>query len=85
MTKFVYIAFAIDLYSRTIVGLVELTETLALERLSTSIGSIGDVYDNDAETVIGRVTGPGTVTGVPGRQHTAAVTTGLETCVPSGR
>jgi transposase InsO family protein len=96
---FVYVAFAIDLYSRAIVGWsastvkdttfvedclrmalwrrehssrpvpagmihhsdagsqytsIRFTETLALEGLSASIGSVGDAYDNAAaETVIG--------------------------------
>lgn len=110
---FVYIAFAIDLYSRAIVGWsastrkdvsfvevclamalwrrdnagrpvpagmihhsdagsqytsVRFTETLALEGLSASIGSVGDAYDNAAaETVFGLYKNEAVATGSPFR------------------
>lgn len=108
---FVYVAFAIDLYSRAIVGWsasttkdvtfveqcltmalwrrdhtdrpappgmihhsdagsqytsVRFTETLALQRLSASIGSIGDAYDNAAaETVFGLYKNEAVASGSP--------------------
>ena len=110
---FVYVAFAIDLYSRAIVGWsasttkdvgfveqclqmalwrrdhtsrpvpvgmihhsdagsqytsVRFTETLALEGLSASIGSVGDAYDNAAaETVFGLFKNEAVMTGSPFR------------------
>lgn len=110
---FVYVAFAIDLYSRAIVGWsaattkdvsfveqclqmalwrrdhtsrpvlvgmihhsdagsqytsVRFTETLALEGLSASIGSVGDAYDNAAaETVFGLYKNEAVATGSPFR------------------
>jgi len=51
---FVYVAFVVDCFSRAIVGWHAFAETLVLEGIAASIGSVGDAYDNAlAETTIG--------------------------------
>jgi putative transposase len=122
---FVYVAFAIDLYSRAIVGWsastvkdvafveacltmalwrrdhtgrpvpagmihhsdagsqytsIRFTETLALEGLSASIGSVGDAYDNAAaESTIGLYKNEAIATGSPFRSGPLRTLVDVET------
>ena len=67
---FVYVAFAIDLYSRAIVGwsAAPAGRCGLVEGLSASIGSVGDAYDNAAaETVFGLYKNEAVATGSPFR------------------